>query len=76
MMKYFKIIIKIPNFSVYNINIYKNKEECTMKFKFSPEECLHNPENIQKEYYLGTQTGDYICTGCGLTFAQKELFII
>jgi hypothetical protein len=26
--------------------------------------CTH--ETIVKEYYLGTQTGDYACTKCGL----------
>jgi hypothetical protein len=28
--------------------------------------CEH--ENIEKEYYLGTQTGDKVCTKCGKTF--------
>lgn len=28
--------------------------------------CKH--EKLEKEYYLGTQTGDKICTTCGETF--------
>lgn len=33
--------------------------------------CDH--PNITKEYYLGAQTGDYVCTKCGLS-ASKEYF--
>ncbi len=25
-----------------------------------------NHPRIEKEYYLGTQTGDYVCTTCGV----------
>ena len=32
--------------------------------------CTH--ENIEKEYYLGSQTGDYVCTSCGKTFSSKS----
>ena len=41
-----------------------------MIYKFSPEECDH--KNLKKEYYLGTQTGDWICCKCGETFAEKQ----
>ena len=40
-----------------------------MIYKNDPKECKH--ENIEKEYYLGTQTGDYICTDCGTTFSEN-----
>nr|QPI19819.1 putative DNA methylase [Edwardsiella ictaluri] len=27
--------------------------------------CEHN--NLEKEYYLGSATGDYVCVDCGAT---------
>lgn len=32
--------------------------------------CYH--PRLVKEYYLGTQTGDVVCTACGESFASKE----
>jgi len=32
--------------------------------------CSH-PE-LDKEYYLGAQTGDYVCTTCGKNFMPDE----
>jgi transposase-like protein len=32
-----------------------------------------NHPNIEKEYYLGYQTGDYICTTCGKTFWKSDI---
>lgn len=32
--------------------------------------CNHN--DIAKEYYLGTHTGDYVCTQCGHAFASRR----
>lgn len=32
--------------------------------------CSH--DEIDKEYYLGSQTGDYVCTSCGKTFSSKS----
>lgn len=32
--------------------------------------CKH--DNILKEYYLGTATGDYVCANCGETFTREE----
>lgn len=32
--------------------------------------CTH--PSFQKEYYLSSQTGDYICTQCGETFTLQE----
>ncbi len=34
--------------------------------------CSH--PNLEKEYYLGSDTSDFVCTTCGETFskAQKE----
>ena len=36
--------------------------------------CDH-PE-LDKEYYLGAQTGDYVCTTCGQTFTPDEAEVI
>lgn len=33
--------------------------------------CTH--PHIEKEYYLGAQTGDYVCTTCGYE-GTKETF--
>ena len=32
--------------------------------------CSH--PSFQKEYYLSSQTGDYICTQCGATITLQE----
>lgn len=32
--------------------------------------CDH--PNIEKEYYLGSQTGDFICSQCGKVFSNRE----
>ena len=37
----------------------------------NPEiKCKH--ENLEKEYYLSADTGDYVCTECGETFTKEE----
>lgn len=36
------------------------------------EKCKH--PHIEKEYYLGAQTGDYICSSCGETHWNKSDF--
>lgn len=36
------------------------------------KECNH--PTITKEYYLGTSTGDYVCTTCGQTRSSKDEF--
>jgi len=35
----------------------------------SPQ-CSH--EHIEKEYYLGSDTGDYVCTTCGASGCGKN----
>lgn len=32
--------------------------------------CRH--PRFEKEYYLGAQTGDYVCTTCGRDFSPQE----
>lgn len=45
-----------------------------MNYKNNPEKCSH--ENIGKECYCGTKTGDYICFDCGETFSPDYFEII
>lgn len=45
-----------------------------MYFKNNRKECPH--ENIGKECYCGTRTGDYICYDCGETFSLDFMKII
>lgn len=42
-----------------------------LREKWGNKPCNH--PILDKEYYLGTQTGDYICTQCGKS-ASKEYF--
>lgn len=37
--------------------------------KCDPNLCSHNWE---KEYYLGSSTGDYRCSNCGATISREE----
>jgi hypothetical protein len=32
------------------------------------QSCEH--QDVEKEYYLGSQTGDFVCTRCGKTFGS------
>jgi len=32
--------------------------------------CAH--PTLDKEYYLGSSTGDYVCTTCGKNFSREE----
>lgn len=40
--------------------------------KWAGKPCKHS--DIEKEYYLGTQTGDYVCSNCGRT-GPKDIFV-
>lgn len=40
--------------------------------KWGDKPCDH--PNIEKEYMLGAQTGDYVCTQCGITNPKREDF--
>ena len=39
------------------------KDAAQLRKDRGDEPCDH--PNIEKEYYLGAQTGDYVCTSCG-----------
>jgi transposase-like protein len=34
------------------------------------EPCNHS--HLEKEYYLGASTGDYVCTQCGKSFDDED----
>ena len=46
------------------------KDKPTSK-KPKSKACPH--PQLEKEYILGGQTGDYICTSCGKTFSPAEM---
>lgn len=41
-----------------------------IKTNWGDKPCNH--PNIEKEYYLGAQTGDVMCSQCGKGFCSKE----
>ena len=45
-------------------------EAAQLRKAWGKKPCLH-PE-LDKEYYLGSQTGDYVCTTCGEAFTEHE----
>lgn len=50
----------------------KLQNEWEAKLKENPNlKCTH-PNGLEKEYYLGMQTGDYICPICGEAFTAEE----
>jgi len=51
---------------------YEDAKYLRQKWKDNGNKVCTHP-SIEKEYYLGAQTGDYVCTTCGYT-ATKETF--
>jgi len=49
----------------------QSKSAAEIRKKWGNKKCDH-PE-FDKEYYLGAQTGDYICTQCGKCFTGREV---
>lgn len=47
------------------------EEGAELRKEWGDKPCSH--PTIVKEYYLGSNTGDYICTTCG-TSSSKEYF--
>ncbi len=47
---------------------YYEAEELRKEWQGKP--CNH--ENVEKEYHLGSHTGDYVCTVCGKEFTSRE----
>ena len=46
------------------------KEALALKEAWGDKQCNH--PNVEKEYYLGTATGDYVCTTCGLAGGERN----
>lgn len=41
-----------------------------LRIEWKGKQCIH--PSIEKEYYLGSQTGDYVCSTCGREFTDRE----
>lgn len=48
----------------------QNKEAKRLRIAYAGKSCDH--PSIVKEYYLGAQTGDYVCTTCGKELSREE----
>ncbi|MCE0759094.1 hypothetical protein LWH94_07740 [Marinobacter sp. G11] len=46
------------------------KEAKNLNEKNQEPDCQHT--NLSKEYYLGSATGDYVCTNCGKSGHGRE----
>ena len=46
-------------------------EKAKQKRKDWGDKTCDHP-SIEKEYYLGAQTSDYVCTQCGAEFTKSE----
>ena len=47
------------------------KKARELKEKWGQKKCDH--PSFTKEYDLGAQTGDYVCTQCGESFSKSEV---
>lgn len=41
-----------------------------LRKKWHGKPCTH--EQVEKEYHLGSHTGDYVCTTCGQEFSSRQ----
>ena len=48
----------------------QSKKAAQLRKDWGNQPCDH--PNIEKEYYLGAQTGDYVCTSCGETVSGRR----
>ncbi len=48
--------------------------ELRRKWKEKNGNAICSHPDIEKEYYLGSHTGDYVCTTCGETHWTREEF--
>jgi hypothetical protein len=75
--------VLIVNSNEYNIIIeplkgvifvqYNEAAELRRKWKEKGNTLCTHPD-IEREYYLGSDTGDYVCTTCGETRFGREGF--
>jgi len=42
----------------------------TLRKEWHAKPCKH--EQVQKEYHLGSHTGDYVCATCGQEFSSRQ----
>ena len=56
--------------SICEINVFWGEMKYIKEFK-SNKNCETCSPHWQKEYYLGTQTGDYVCSKCGETCSEE-----
>lgn len=45
-------------------------EVAALQKEWGEKPCTH--DRVEKEYYLGTHTGDYVCITCGKEFTSRE----
>ena len=45
-------------------------EVAELRENWGEKPCNH--DHVEKEYYLGAQTGDYVCTTCGRDFTSMS----
>jgi len=48
----------------------QNKEALKIAENWSGGDCPH--DTVNKEYYLGAATGDYICSKCGASGSSRD----
>lgn len=46
------------------------KEAEELRKEWGEKPCSH--DHVEREYYLGAHTGDYVCTTCGRDFTSLE----
>ena len=49
----------------------QSKRAAELRKEWGNKKCDH--PTFDKEYYLGAQTGDYICTQCGKCLTEREV---
>lgn len=48
----------------------QTKDAVVLRRAWGGKPCSH--PSLAKEYYLGTDTGDFVCVQCGESFSPKE----
>jgi hypothetical protein len=51
-------------------NPMQSKRAEALRREWGDKPCEH--PDFDREYYLGTETGDYVCTRCGEAFTRAE----
>lgn len=48
----------------------QNDKAQQLQRSWGDKPCEH--KSVEKEYFLGAQTGDYVCTTCGKNFFSRQ----